>query len=202
MSLFSDLAFEAGVVARSVADYFNGGALRLGVTGLSRAGKTVFITALVDNLVNGGKLPVLRAAAEGRIARVHLEPQPDDAVPRFPYEEHVAAIAGPERRWPVSTRRVSQLRVTIEFERVGAWGGARAQSLNLDIVDYPGEWLLDLALLDKSYGEWSRETIAAARAKSRAPVACVLPGSSATIAFIWKAPMDDFWCGRRSRLPA
>ncbi|MGA2487117.1 MAG: YcjX family protein [Roseiarcus sp.] len=172
MSIFSDLAFEAGVVARSLADYLSGGALRLGVTGLSRAGKTVFITALVDNLVNGGKLPVLRAAAEGRIARVHLEPQPDDAVPRFPYEEHVAAIAGPERRWPVSTRRVSQLRVTIEFERVGAWGGARAQSLNLDIVDYPGEWLLDLALLDKSYGEWSRETIAAARAKSRAPVAC------------------------------
>ena len=124
MSLFSDLAFEAGVVARSLADYFNGGALRLGVTGLSRAGKTVFITALVDNLVKAGRLPVLRAAAEGRIARVHLEPQPDDAVPRFPYEEHVAAIAGPERRWPVSTRRVSQLRVTIEFERVGAWGGA------------------------------------------------------------------------------
>jgi predicted YcjX-like family ATPase len=171
LSIFSDLAFEAGVVARSLADYLNGGALRLGVTGLSRAGKTVFITALVDNLVNCGKLPVLRAAAEGRIARVHLEPQPDDAVPRFPYEEHVAAIAGPERRWPVSTRRVSQLRVAIEFERVGAWGGARAQSLNLDIVDYPGEWLLDLALIGKSYGEWSRETIAAARSPSRAPVA-------------------------------
>jgi hypothetical protein len=176
LSLFSDLAFEAGVVARSLADYINGGALRLGVTGLSRAGKTVFITALVDNLVNGGRLPVLRAYAEGRIARVHLEPQPDDAVPRFPYEEHVAAISGPERRWPVSTRRVSQLRVTIEFERASAWGGAKAHSLNLDIVDYPGEWLLDLALIGKSYGEWSRETIAAARSKARAPVASVWNG--------------------------
>jgi predicted YcjX-like family ATPase len=172
LSLFSDLAFEAGVVARSLADYINGGALRLGVTGLSRAGKTVFITALVDNLVNGGRLPVLRAYAEGRIARVHLEPQPDDAVSRFPYDEHVAAISGPERRWPVSTRRVSQLRVTIEFERASAWGGAKAHSLNLDIVDYPGEWLLDLALIGKSYGEWSRETIAAAGSKARAPVAC------------------------------
>ena len=171
MSLFSDLAFEAGVVARSVADYFSGGALRLGVTGLSRAGKTVFITALVDNLVNGGRLPVLRAAAEGRIARVHLEPQPDDAVPRFPYEEHLEAMSGAERRWPASTRRVSQLRVTIEFERAGAWGGARAQSLHLDIVDYPGEWLLDLALIGKPYAEWSRETIAAARTQARAPLA-------------------------------
>jgi uncharacterized protein len=181
LSIFSELAFEAGVVARSLADYFNGGALRLGVTGLSRAGKTVFITALVDNLVNGGRLPVLRAYAEGRIARVHLEPQPDDAVPRFPYEEHVAAISGPERRWPLSTRRVSQLRVTIEFERASAWGGAKAQSLNLDIVDYPGEWLLDLALIDKSYGEWSRETIAAARSKARAPVACAWNGFVASL---------------------
>ncbi|MDP3523751.1 MAG: YcjX family protein, partial [Hoeflea sp.] len=29
--------------------------LRLGVTGLSRAGKTVFITALVHNLMHGGR---------------------------------------------------------------------------------------------------------------------------------------------------
>ncbi|THD49444.1 MAG: YcjX family protein [Bradyrhizobium sp.] len=170
MSLFTNLAFEAGVVARSVTDYFSGGALRLGVTGLSRAGKTVFITALIDNLINGGRLPVLRAAAEGRIARIHLEPQPDDAVPRFPYEEHLAAI-GVERRWPQSTRRISQLRATIEFERPRAWSSAKAETLHLDIVDYPGEWLLDLALIDKSYAEWSRETIEAARMNARAGLA-------------------------------
>ncbi len=52
----------------------------------------MFITALVDNLIAGAKLPVLRASAEGRIARAHLEPQPDDAVPRFAYEEHLAAL--------------------------------------------------------------------------------------------------------------
>ena len=109
-------------MARSLADYFSGDALRLGVTGLSGAGKTVFITALIDNLVDGGRLPVLRAAAEGRIARVRIDPQPDDAVPRFPYEEHAAALAGSDRRWPASTRRVSELRATIEFERASAWG--------------------------------------------------------------------------------
>jgi uncharacterized protein len=171
LSIFNDWLFEAGVVARSLSDYFSGDALRLGVTGLSRSGKTVFITALIDNLIKGGRLPVLRAAAEGRVARVHLEPQPDDAVPRFPYEEHLAALAGPDRRWPTSTRRVSELRVTIEFERASRWGGAKAQRLRLDIVDYPGEWLLDLPLLAKSYAEWSRETIAAARAPARAPFA-------------------------------
>ena len=43
------------------------------------------------------RLPVLAAAAEGRIARAQLDPQPDDAVPRFPYEEHLAALSGPGR---------------------------------------------------------------------------------------------------------
>ena len=170
MSLFTDLAFETSVVARSLADYLSGGALRLGVTGLSKAGKTVFITALIDNLIAGARLPVLRASAEGRIARAHLEPQPDDAVSRFAYEEHSAALRGPDRRWPQSTRRISQLRLTIEFERPAGWG-SRASELTLDIVDYPGEWLLDLPLLDKSYAQWSRETIEASEAKARAPLA-------------------------------
>ncbi|MBV8473469.1 MAG: YcjX family protein [Hyphomicrobiales bacterium] len=170
MSILSDLAFEASVVARSLADYLSGGGLRLGVTGLSRAGKTVFITSLVNNLIGGGRLPVLRAAAEGRIARAYLEPQPDDAVPRFAYEEHLASLSGPDRRWPQSTRRISQLRLTIEFESAAGWG-SKARTLALDIVDYPGEWLLDLPLLEKSYAQWSRETLEASQTPARAPLA-------------------------------
>ena len=170
MSLLDDLLFEAGVAARSLGDYLGGGALRLGVTGLSRAGKTVFITALVANLVGRAKLPVFGAAAEGRLARVVLEPQPDDAVPRFAYEDHLAALTGAERRWPQSTRRISQLRLRLEFERARGWGDRRA-SLTLDIVDYPGEWLLDLPLLAKSYAQWSRETLEASASPARAPLA-------------------------------
>ncbi len=49
--------------------------IRLGVTGLSRAGKTVFITALVEALVGGAKLPAFAARAEGRIKRAYLMPQ-------------------------------------------------------------------------------------------------------------------------------
>ncbi len=169
VSFSFDLGFEAGVAARSLLDYLQGGALRLGVTGLSRAGKTVFVTALIQNLVAGARLPVLAASAEGRIARARLDPQPDDAVPRFAYEEHLAALSGPGRHWPQSTRRISQLRLTIEFERASRWGGRPAE-LVIDIVDYPGEWLLDLPLLEKSFGQWSRETLQASRTTSRAPL--------------------------------
>jgi len=169
LSFFSDLLFEAGLVTRSLGDYFAGGALRLGLTGLSRSGKTVFLTALVSNLIAGVRLPVLAASAEGRIARARLEPQPDDAVPRFAYEDHAASLSGPDRRWPQSTRRISQLRLTIEFESAVRWGG-RELSLSLDLIDYPGEWLLDLPLLDKSYAAWARETLAASGTPARAPL--------------------------------
>ncbi len=64
--------------------------LRLGVTGLARSGKTVFITALIRNLVSGGRLPFFAPYAEGRILSCHLEPQPDDEIPRFDYEAHIA----------------------------------------------------------------------------------------------------------------
>src|SRR3712207_618494 len=68
--------------------------VRLGVTGLSRAGKTVFITALVHNLLHGWRLPFFSAASQGRLLRAYLEPQPDDDVPRFAYEDHIATLTG------------------------------------------------------------------------------------------------------------
>ncbi|POR53925.1 YcjX family protein [Bosea psychrotolerans] len=144
--------------------------LRLGVTGLSRSGKTVFTTALIQNLIEGAKLPVLKAAAEGRIARVRLVPQPDPDIPRFPYEAHRAALNGPERRWPESTRRISELRVEIDYERAAGWFKGPA-TLTLDIVDYPGEWLLDLALMGQDYKAWSTQAVADARKPHRRAVA-------------------------------
>ena len=61
------------------------------------------------------------------------------------------------------------MRLTIEFESAAGWA-ASGSSLALDLVDYPGEWLLDLPLLDKTYAEWSRETLAASRTPARAPL--------------------------------
>lgn len=145
--------------------------LRLGVTGLSRAGKTVFISALVHNLVHGGRLPLLEAMAGGRLSRAFLQPQPDDAVPRFDYEAHVDALLD-ARVWPQSTQQISELRLTLEFEST-SWLARKFGSgrLHLDIVDYPGEWLLDLPLLSKDYATWSREALALSRSPARAALA-------------------------------
>jgi uncharacterized protein len=145
----------------TVSETFFDTTIRLGVTGLSRAGKTVFITALVANLLNRGRMPQLAAQAQGRIDAVYLQPQPDVTLPRFDYEAHLAALTGTTPRWPDSTRAISELRLSFRVRPTGflsSWRGPR--TLHLDIVDYPGEWLLDLALLDQSYDQWSDATLA------------------------------------------
>jgi predicted YcjX-like family ATPase len=142
----------------SVSGAFFEPTLRLGVTGLSRSGKTVFITGLVANLLNRGRMPQLRAAA--RIEAVHLQPQPDVTLPRFDYESHLAAMTGDDPRWPQSTRAVSELRLSFRLAPYGLLAGLSGpRTLHLDIVDYPGEWLLDLALIGKSYTDWSEATL-------------------------------------------
>src|SRR5215831_21072381 len=89
---FTAISDEARIVLDNVLDVATGGGtptVRLGVTGLSRAGKTVFISALVHNLIHGGRLPLFKAYSSGRVSAARLAPQPDDDVPRFDYEQHV-----------------------------------------------------------------------------------------------------------------
>ena len=155
----------------TVSEAFFEPVIRLGVTGLSRAGKTVFITSLVANLIARGRMPALRAAADGRIKTAWLQPQPDDTVPRFDYEAHLAAMTGVEPRWPEGTTGISELRLSFRVQPSGLLGGVTGpKTIHLDIVDYPGEWLLDLGLLDKDYATWSRETLARIEGRREADV--------------------------------
>jgi len=143
-----------------VSEMFFEPTLRLGVTGLARSGKTVFITALIANLLARGRMPQLTATRDGSIETVHLQPQPDVTLPRFDYEAHLADLTGDTPHWPDSTRAISELRLSF-ITRPGGWfSGLRGpQTLHLDIVDYPGEWLLDLGLMEKTYDQWSEETL-------------------------------------------
>ena len=172
-----DLGASAADTLRGAALYISDiitPTVRLGVTGLARAGKTVFITALVRTLIEGGAAPPLQRLARVPGFRAYLEPQPDDDVPRFAYEEHLAELASDPPKWPESTRRISELRLTLEWEPQD-WAFRRAigarQRLFVDIVDYPGEWLSDLAMLDLDYAAWAREALAAGRAPGRGEAA-------------------------------
>ena len=160
--------------------------LRLGVTGLSHAGKTLFITSLVANLLRRGRMGGLSAEAEGRIIGAMLTPQPDLDAPRFAFEEHLEALYGRPPRWPQSTRSISQLRISIRYRSDSLVARLTGDaSLHLDIVDYPGEWLLDLGLMEKDFETWSEEAIAAAGRRAE-------KGDAAAARFLdWLGKIED-----------
>ncbi|MBS0847252.1 YcjX family protein [Citrobacter sp. JGM124] len=136
--------------------------LRLAVTGLSRSGKTAFITSLVNQLLGantGARLPLFSVAREGRLLGVKRVAQRDLGLQRFTYDQGLAQLYGSPPAWPVATRGVSEMRLALRYRPAN--GLLRhlkdISTLYLEIVDYPGEWLLDLPMLDQDYFSWSRQ---------------------------------------------
>ncbi|MDR5867586.1 YcjX family GTP-binding protein [Halomonas koreensis] len=148
---------------RELADLLERGRdrqLRLAVTGLSRAGKTAFLTSLIDQLRHAGleaRLDLLPAAREGRLLGARRVEQQDLGVPRFPLDRALAALDAEPPQWPAPTRGISELRLVIRYRpRRRGWAGGETRRLTLDLFDYPGEWLLDLPLLSHDFASWSR----------------------------------------------
>jgi predicted YcjX-like family ATPase len=142
---------------------FGPGALRIGVTGLARAGKTGFLTSVAANLLAfGAGLPVLPALAvrlAGRPVRVALAPSGAGAVPRFELAPHLAALSADPATWPARTAAVSLLGLELEIPRAGLASVLPPRRLTLEFLDYPGEWLLDLPMLAQSFEAWSAATL-------------------------------------------
>lgn len=170
LTLLDDMRLGARNLAGSATDLVTP-SLRIGVTGLSRAGKTVFLTSLIHALLHGGHLPAFQASRSGRLIGANLSQQPDDHVARFAIEDHVHDLMH-NRKWPSSTRHIAELRLTLRFEPTSSIARALGRtSLHLDMVDYPGEWLLDLPLLDQDYATFSKNALDKARASERKALA-------------------------------
>ncbi|MFQ2906585.1 YcjX family protein [Aeromonas allosaccharophila] len=136
--------------------------IRLAVTGLSRSGKTAFITALVNQLEHAaidGRLPLWDALRQGRILGARRVPQLNAHIPTFAYERGLDSLFGDPPAWPEPTRGVAEVRLEIRYrtrhplrKHLG-----EISTLYVDLVDYPGEWLLDLPLLEMNYEQWSEQ---------------------------------------------
>ncbi|MGF1720587.1 YcjX family protein [Vibrio kyushuensis] len=134
--------------------------VRIAVTGLSRAGKTAFITSMVNQLLHTSthdNLPLLKAARGKRIIGAKRVPQHNMMVPRFAYDEAIEQLGSTPPQWPIPTRDVSEIRLAIKYkpEKRHKKILSSTSTLYLDIIDYPGEWLLDLPLLDMDFHQWS-----------------------------------------------
>jgi uncharacterized protein len=167
-------------VSDSLAELAGGNAtVWLAVTGLSRSGKTVLITSLVHNLLsslhNPNRMPLLSVVGERRLLAASLEALRPNRLPAFPYLSNIEKMASPN--WPERTADISEIGIEVRFAPAGTLGkllsditGSPA-TLTIRIVDYPGEWLLDLPLLEQSYAQWSRATLQRSRRGARAEIA-------------------------------
>lgn len=134
--------------------------VKLAVTGLSRSGKSAFITSLVYQLTqqaDSKNLPFVEAIRDTRFIGAKKIPQNSLHVPSFAYQQGLDSIFDETPKWPQSTRSISELRLAIRYQpkegilsQLSDW-----YTLHLDIIDYPGEWLMDLPMLSMDFAKWS-----------------------------------------------
>ncbi|WP_339768969.1 YcjX family protein [uncultured Paraglaciecola sp.] len=150
--------------------------LNLAVTGLSGSGKTAFITSIINQLLeanDSAELPFFSVVREERLYGVKREAQPNLSLRRFEYERAMQALNANPPVWPESTTGISQVRLHIRYRKNHGLSRYISEDakLILDITDYPGEWLLDLPLLEMDYLQWSEHCEQEMLSNERHPIA-------------------------------
>src|SRR5438094_472093 len=112
--------------ALNIADLAQGSTVWLAVTGLSRSGKTVFITSLVHNLLsslhNTSRMPLLRVVGDRRLVAARLEGAKANRLLPFPYHHNIEAMAGGIPDWPERTVDISEIGIDVRFAPAGTVG--------------------------------------------------------------------------------
>lgn len=137
--------------------------IKLGITGFSRSGKTALITALTNNICHfydediEDKLVRFSAFRKYEIISGSTVDLKDVTQSVFPYIKAKECILNNNPVWPVPTDGISKLRLEIMYRnKLSAWYKSDSiKRLYLEIIDYPGEWLMDLMLLNCSFEDFS-----------------------------------------------
>lgn len=155
-----DWLYELKTKGQTLKSRALGQHLRIGITGLSGAGKTAFITSFIHQLLHPNahpKLPFFSVMQQQRWHGAKLLDSQSAKLPRFSFEQNLAALYA--EQWPVSTTGLSQISLNLRYQSNEFLASKllKFSELQLDIVDYPGEWLLDLPMLQQDYITWSTE---------------------------------------------
>ena len=166
--------------------------LRIAVTGLSRSGKTVFITSLVHHLLDAHQsqsLPFFEVASSGRIISVKNLSETSDTP--FPLKQAIQDLGQQPPHWPASTVGLSEVKLAIRYRPASRLQRLvqETSTLYLDIIDYPGEWLLDLPLLNLDFNQWCDKQRTLFATEPRASLAKDWLAAQETID--WLAPADE-----------
>ena len=130
------------------------GVRRIAVLGGNNAGKTVFITSLIDNLqyfdpnkLNiGDEWSILEAKItnDGKVG----------GLDRFPHEKYRRTLFGAD--WPKKTFSASIACLDIKLKRIQSkWYKKDVITRKVEIVDIAGERTADFEMIDHTFKEWS-----------------------------------------------
>ncbi|NOR69933.1 MAG: YcjX family protein [Methylomarinum sp.] len=134
----------------------------IGITGFSGSGKSSFITSLIYQLSNSeqANLSSFSPAIQGRIKGVKILTLDGLTDNLFQYQQGLNSLSSDPASWPESTTDLSSclLEVSYQSHNKSFFSGESTNSkVLIEIRDYPGEWLLDIPLLNQSYYQWCLE---------------------------------------------
>ena len=124
---------------------------RIAVTGFSRSGKTVFITSLIDQLLNHDTVRFFLGDGVSVVKPTLIAPR--SKWPQFDFAENRRNLSAREPKWPEKTRKITSATVDFEFSH---WRLARAR---LTVFDIPGERFADCSMYRNDFREWSNKQI-------------------------------------------
>ena len=155
--------------------------ITIGVTGFSRAGKTVFIGSLAQALLTTdawkqhrgqGPLAQFGPFERGEIRSASIRDDIHTHLPHFPFRKVRDSLLDLDAHWPDPTVGISRLVLDLDtVPRTGIMSKISKKvglqnvgfgHIQLELVDYPGEWLIDFAMLEQSYEQWSKDMLARA----------------------------------------
>lgn len=122
---------------------------RIGITGLSQAGKSTLITSLINHLENLRRGSLSAQTDLDLLVHGHWLRGGEHS---FDYDAGLHALTNQPVRWPTSTTDWSIARIEINVDR--PWYSLKPRKRVIELFDYPGEWLLDLMLLEWDYRQF------------------------------------------------
>jgi len=156
---------------------FNNKKIKLGVTGFSRTGKTVFIGAVTHALLTSdswkdkkgqGPLSQFTPFELGKFSCASIRDDVHQDLPQFPFRKVRDCLIGKKASWPIPTDGISHLVLDLDYHQKGLFDFLDSEStIQLELIDYPGEWLVDLPMLEQTYEEWSDDLLNRAKHNDR-----------------------------------
>lgn len=157
-TIFDKTRAVASLTGDKLADVFSKETHRLTITGLSRSGKSMLFTSLITMLKSRSEdgyacMPLLRYLPPSHVLDMHIAPI--DGYKPFPHLDNLEALKRGE--WPEATEEAYGFKLIVRLKQTASLKKHLLPHTDVvfEFIDYPGEWITDIPMLNKPYAQWS-----------------------------------------------